>query len=181
MRTTRFVLGFAAPVVVLSALAGLGCSGSDEHLAVRGSATVTAASVRTGFEFATDTRLDADSSAVADGRTVGHCTIHRTSSGVPTLDVALSRPGANPMGGLAMRSYKIHVDDTRVPAHGTVTAELGDVTFSASSGADCTIEVSYLDVQQGIAGVTASCSLAGSDGSTATTTADLEWAGCTVE
>jgi len=179
MRTTRFVLGIAASALALSVAAG--CSGSDDYLAVYGSATVTTPTANTGFSFATETRLDPDATAVADGRTVGHCTIRRTSSGVPTLDVALSRPGFDPMGGLAMRSYQIHVDDTRVPAHGTVTAELGDVTFSASSGAACTIDVSYLDPQQGIARVTATCTLAGSDGSTATTNADLEWSGCTVQ
>lgn len=179
MRTTRFILGLAASALSLSFAAG--CSGSDDYLTVYGSATVTAASANTGFSFATETRLDEDTRGIADGRTVGHCTIHRTSSGVPTLDVGLSRPGADLMGGLAMRSYQIHVDDTRVPARGTVTAELGDITYSASSGASCAIEVSYLDVQQGIARLTATCSLAGSDGSTATTNADLEWSGCAVQ
>lgn len=179
MRNTRFVLGLAASALSLAAVAG--CSGSDDYLTVYGSATVTTSTAETGFPFATETRLDEDRAAIADGRVVGHCSIVRTSSGVPTLDVALSRPGFDAMGGLAMRSYTIHVDDTRVPASGTVTAELGDVTYSASSGASCTIEVSYLDVQQGIARVTAACSLAGSDGTNASTRADLEWSGCTVQ
>jgi len=171
-----------APLAVCLALLAptLGaCSNGGDHLLVRGSATATTATVNTGFRFDTDTQLDDDTYAPADGRTVGHCTI--TRGGVsPVLDVGLSRPGAPSTGGLAMKSFTLHADDTRVPAHGDVSIQLGDVAYSATTGADCMVDITYIDAQQGMAYLTAACTLAGADGTTAMSSVDLEFAGCTV-
>jgi len=176
-----YVLLRRAPIAVV--LSGLllslaGCGEDEDPLTVRGTVDVTLDGTRTGFEFATDTHIDDDRVAPADGRVAGHCTLSKSADGeTSVISVGIVRPTVS-AEDTGVRSFVIRVDDPREPARGAVTAELGADTFTATAtDAGCTIEVTYLDVDGGAVGLRSECAIT-SGTKTASSVSELELSGC---
>jgi len=165
----------------LAAVAGLaaGCGEKDHHLKVRGDVEVVLEDgTRTGFPFPEDTRLDDDRVATVDGRVAGHCTIGRAGEGEHhVLSVAVVRPEAEEPG-MGLRSFEVR---SEAPEAGQVSADLGGVEHTGSTGEGCTIERMYVEPGERIAAVAVECALEDADGGTAQASAELHYAGCTLD
>lgn len=180
MLASRRLLLLGALAAVAPTLAA-GCANDDEgYLRAQGAAVaVLPDGTETGFDFPNDVRLDDDRIAPADGRLAGHCTIGRGGEGEhDVLDVAIVRTGEPAEDDLGIRSLTVHLDD---PATGSLTAELAGATFSAESGATCSVSRPYVETRDGLAAVMADCTVADPDGRTAQLIVDLQFVGCDLQ
>ena len=172
----------AATALLFLALAG--CSDDDNSLKVNGSAsaTVSATSAMSNFNFPTDTLLYDDRVSPENGVIAGHCTIQRGPVGVAdVIDVGITRTGERDPNDLGLRSVAIRVDDVGPPLSGSVTEVIGADTYTSSAGTDCNVQVLHYDAEDRVATVAVSdCTLATTGAATATTTLSLAFTNCDV-
>src|SRR5690606_32263796 len=162
--------------LLISAMALVGCADDDPgYLRAQGAAVVVFEDgTETGFQLPDDVRLDDDRVAPDDGRLAGHCTIRRGADGEhDVLSVGLSRTAVGDEAGMGLRTIEIRMDD---PVSGEVHAELGNASFSAESGATCTLSRPYVEAQEGLAAVVADCVITGPDARSAQVMVDLQLA-----
>jgi hypothetical protein len=165
-------------LVLLSAAA---CADDDPgHLRAQGAAVVVLEDgTETGFDFADYIRLDDDRVSPLDGRLAGHCAIGVGAEGEhDVLSVAIVRTAPEGEEDQGLRAIELRLDSA---TSGTIEAKLGSGTFTAESGATCSLSRPYVEHQDGLAAVMADCTIADSDGNTATAMVDLQLAGCRLE
>lgn len=171
-------------VAALLFLGLVGCSDDDNSLKVNGNATATvsATSAMSGFNFATDTLLYDDRVSPDNGVIAGHCTIDQGPVGVPdVIDVGITRTGERDPNDLGMRSVSVRVDNVGPPLSGSVTEVIGADTYTSTAGTDCNIQVLSYDADERTATVAVSdCTVATGASATATTSVSLAFTGCDV-
>ena len=169
-------LSSAAPALAVVALLVAGCCEEDPGLTVRGSVAVAFDGAETGFSFAEDTRLADDVLAGYDGPMAGHCTIDPQGP----VDRAIVRPGEVEEGSRELRSFSATLEEGAELSSGQVEIELGTSVLAASGGAECNLELIYVNTDTGQVGLSAGCLAQSEDGESADLDAELHFRSCEV-
>lgn len=159
-----------------------GCADESEPLLVRGSAEISVGDARTGLSFPTDTHLQDERVAPADGRIAGHCTLSRSAGDATrSVDIALVRSG--PLADadvVGLRSLSLRAPAASREAVLHVEADLGGSVYrTADAGCTASVVTSADNHAPNVA-LQAVCNLTSTGGSAATFTAELDFRGCDV-
>lgn len=159
----------APALVSLAALLALGGCGGNEGLTAYGSATVTAAGARTGFDFGSSgLRVD------GGGGTTATCQISRGTT-VGAYGVVIDLIGNAAAEGHSIRSMTI-LAHAAAPDEGSISADLGGTSFDGT----CRIDVTELDEGSGAVHLRATDCALSSGTESATAGVDFGMRGCTV-
>jgi len=168
--------------VLLVAVALSGCSDDENYVTIEGSLSLELGYAEAGFNFDAATPLVSDAQQATPGCAAGWCLIRLGDGCEPTsLEVFLER-GADGEQGYGFETFDVSISEGEAVVEASVAATEGDVFYTSSGSAACTVSDLSGVSADGTASLAVDCDLSSDDANrTAHANADLFLDGCMVE